>query len=133
MRAILIDSEHEDIREVVIDQNQRVLDQWYDLLDCSLVETAVIINATDFILVDEEGSITQKDNYHFFSYEGAHQPFFWGKGLVVGGNEQGATIDCVSSVEDIKSKVRFVSEKEVLDYYYDARQQEERAYSKRSS
>lgn len=59
---------------------------------------------TDTLFVDDEGLL--KSPKHFFSFEGAHQPFA-GNGIIVGLNEEGDTIDTTQNLEAIKSKVSF--------------------------
>lgn len=66
----------------------------------------------DTVYVNEDGL---HGAYNFFEFEGAHQPFA-GRGLVVGLDyESGDSIDVHSTLEEIKSKVKFFSLLEVRE------------------
>lgn len=111
MRAILIDPFKKTVLELNLDASQNMLDQWYKVLDASPVEVAHYIDDHDSILVDEEGLLKPCD--HFFTYQGAHQPFA-GRGLVVGCDNDGNTVSCTTPVEDVLDSVRFLSRIDVL-------------------
>ena len=112
MKAILIDAVNKTVTELDLDPSKKMLHQWYEALNVSLVEVAHYINDHDSILVDEEGLFKPGD--HFFVYEGAHQPFA-GNGLVVGVDEEGETVACNITLKEVKQNVRFVSRDVVID------------------
>lgn len=112
MKAILIDVYNKQVKELTLDPNKRMLDQWYEHMKCDLVTVAHYINDHDSILVDDEGLLKPCD--HFFNYEGSHQPFA-GNGLVVGVDEEGETVACDISLEEVQAKVSFYSRQEVID------------------
>lgn len=112
MKAILIDAFNKTVTEVKLDGRKDMLDQWYHVMKVDMVEVAHYINDHDSILVDEEGLLKPCD--HFFLYEGAHQPFA-GNGLVVGVDEEGETVDCNISAEEVEQKIEFFTRQEVLD------------------
>ena len=101
MKAILIDSEARDIREV----EAQGLSDYYRILGCQMIEAATYIG-TDCVFVDEEGLL--KAIKYQFSIKGAHQPAFAGKGIVVGTDvSTGETIDVKHSVEQLKELIFF--------------------------
>jgi hypothetical protein len=71
--------------------------------------------ATDTLFVNEEGLLEMPED--FFEFQGALQPFA-GSAVVVGTNHRtGDSVDASSSLQDIKSKVKFVSLAEVRRKY----------------
>ena len=112
MKAILIDSYNRVVEEVSLDPDQNMLHQWYDHIKCDMAQVGHYITEHDSIIVDEEGLLKPCD--HFFTYDGAHQPFA-GNGLVVGVDEDGETVACDITLDEVKSKVRFHNTVEVLD------------------
>jgi len=112
MKAILIDSINKEVKEVTLDPDSNMLHQWYKLLDCDMVQVGHYLNEHDSIIVDEEGLLKPCDNY--FTYEGAHQPFA-GSGLLVGVDDEGETVACDVSVDDVKGKIKFLDREKVLD------------------
>ncbi len=107
MKAIFIDSENKEVREVEIDNS---LKAYYRILDCSMIEAATYFPYEDCIYVDEEGLYSGKDS--FFTVEGGHQPFI-GSGLVVGTSEDGETVSASTSLEEVRAKVKFLGLAEV--------------------
>ena len=114
MKAILIDVFNKTVKEINLDGNKDMLDQWYHVIKTDVVEVAHYITDHDSILVDEIGLLKPCD--HFFFYEGAHQPFA-GNGLIVGTDEEGETVDCEISAEEVENNVQFLNWKEVLESF----------------
>jgi hypothetical protein len=115
MKAILIDAFNKTVKELKLNDKKDMLDQWYYALKADMVETAYYITDQDSILVDEEGLLKPCD--HFFTYKGAHQPFA-GNGLIVGVDEEGETVDCVITLEEVEQNVDFISRDEILKSLY---------------
>lgn len=111
MRAIFIDSVNQQVKEVTVDGRKNTLDQWYEILGVTRVETGLYITEHDSIIVDEEGLLKPCD--HFFTYEGAHQPFA-GNGLVVGADEEGETVSCDIDEAQVRSKVKFYNKDQII-------------------
>lgn len=114
MKAILIDPFEKTVTEVDHNGNYR---QIYTLLshpehrvDCF---TVVQIENDDAIFVDDEGLL--KDPKHFFVWRGYPQPLA-GKGLILGTNDEGDSVDAVISVEDVKKRVSFRSDLRLHDF-----------------
>lgn len=106
MKTIVIDAKKGLVRE---DHPEAVtLDYFYKTLDCDLV-TPVIIDGKNEIWVDDEGLLTPCE--HFFYYEGAHQPFA-GSGVVCSTDSEGNSVDTTLTVEEVASKVKFLTRAE---------------------
>ncbi len=115
MKAIFIDSKKQQVSEVEIPETG-TLQAWYKIIGCDMVEIAAYLNPEqDSILVDEEGLMKLNDHSPFFIYEGAHQPFA-GNGLVVGVNDEGESVSCKISIDEVKGKVKFTTKDQVLKY-----------------
>lgn len=111
MKAIFIDSTNKTVTEIDV-PNKNTLQAWYKILGVSMVEVATYITDHDSILVDEEGLLSLTSDTKFFSYKGGHQPFA-GNGLVVGVDEEGESVSCDATTDQIKAKVQFHSLREV--------------------
>jgi hypothetical protein len=103
MKAIFINSKNKEVKEVDIKGD---LQSWYETIGCDMVECALYFDDHDSIMVDEEGLFHSECN-EFFFVEGGHQPFA-GNGLVVGTDENGETVGTKISLDEVKSKVKFM-------------------------
>lgn len=103
VRAILIDINKQAVREVSVEDS---LPSYYATLGCDLIEAVYPqgLAAGDCVYVDEEGLF--KEPAVFFHWRGFHQPLA-GSGLVVGTDDDGNTVDCKTSLEQVKARVRF--------------------------
>lgn len=107
MKAVFINSKEETVTEVEVNDNENILHQWYKILGVNMVEVACYINEQeDAIIVDEEGLLTLTNNTKFFTYEGAHQPFA-GNGLITGKDDEGESISCHVTADDVRPKIKF--------------------------
>ena len=104
MRAIIIDAVKREVREVEIENTLKSLQEVVG----GYIETAHQLNndSRDAVFVNEEGLLSQPKN--FFVYDGAHQPFA-GSGIIVGCDDEGETIGCTISLDEVKSKVSFAT------------------------
>ena len=102
MRAILIDPVERTVSEVEYSGSSKDI---YRLVDCETF-TVVGIEHDDAIFVDDEGLLKDDPRYYFI-YRGHDQPIA-GKGLVLGTDSEGESVEPVSTVDDIKVAVRFV-------------------------
>ena len=116
MKAILIDSVNEVIREVNIPEssvtNYEQMDEMHRLIDCHLFTTAGQLKNQDCLYVDDEGMFT-KETYILVDWY--PQPL-WGNGLLMGTTNEGDSKDVVSSVEEITKRVKFLSYDELLEW-----------------
>jgi len=101
MKAILIDVEAKEVREIEVDGK---LDSMYASLGCELVECVRLAKGVD-LWVDEEGlckSLTKG-----FMLKGAEQPIM-GNGLILGNTRGGDSADAIVSAKQIEAVVTFV-------------------------
>ena len=103
MKAIFIDSKNREVKEVQITGD---LQSCYETIGCGMVECALYFDDHDSIMVDEEGLFNQECN-EFFFVKGGHQPFA-GNGLVVGTANMGEATDTKITLDEVKSKVKFM-------------------------
>ena len=100
MRAILIDPFTQTIEEVDYSGDYKDI---YGLIECDLFTTVYLPNTSDDTLfVDDEGLYVE--NQRFFKIDGFEQPLA-GRGLLLGTDEEGESIDCMSTVEEVKAVV----------------------------
>lgn len=111
MKAILIDVVNETVTDIVYD-SKKTLDEWYKNIGCDLVTTAMEFpnekgTKGNTLFVDDEGLLKLTPQSKFFTIEGGYQPFA-GNGLIVGSNyDNGKTIDCSLTADNVRGKVRF--------------------------
>ena len=109
MRAIKINSETRTITEV--DCNGLADEQ--SIVGGDIEPAYYFDNGVDSIMVNGDGLFTLPQDTGWFIVEGAYNPFK-GNGVLVGVDENtGATVDAQISLEDLKSKVRFLTHAEV--------------------
>lgn len=112
MKAILIDSKNREVKEVEV----KDYSEYNSLIGCLCFTVATYLGngndkqEEDVIFVDDEGLLTEPE--HFFTYEGAHQPFA-GNGLVIGCDYEGESKNPLVTLEEVKNKVKFFSAFEV--------------------
>ena len=104
MKAYLIDPEKQEVTEVEYSGDYKDI---YKLIDCSTFEIVGITPKGDGIYVDEEGLYAEKK--HLWSFKGIlfenHLFNLSNKGLVLGSNIVGDTIQSDFSLEEIKERV----------------------------
>ena len=109
MRAIKINPETRTITEV--DCNGLADEQ--SIVGGNIESAHYFDNGVDRIMVNESGLYSLPADSAWFIVEGAFNPFK-GNGVVVGVDENtGDTVDAKISLEDLKSKVRFLTHVEV--------------------
>jgi hypothetical protein len=109
-KGILIDTENKIVREVTIKRHDS-LQEMYNLVNCRLVEKIEVGNRTD-LWVDEEGRLNKNENSVWFTIGGS-EPFI-GNGLLLDHDNNGGSISCSYSLEQIKPLVKFMNMYEVL-------------------
>jgi hypothetical protein len=100
MKAILIDPFEQTVKEV---QYSGDFNQIYDLIEAETFDVARISRG-DGIFVDDEGLLNAPT--HFFEHSEYHSPLA-GKGLIVGCDEGGESVDCKTTLDEVKAKVTF--------------------------
>tara|TARA_R100000231_G_scaffold26343_1_gene23894 strand:- start:49 stop:489 length:441 start_codon:yes stop_codon:yes gene_type:complete len=104
MRAILINPKEEIIRVISYDGDYRSI---YQILECRMFECVYPFKNEDTIYIDEEGLL--KDSNYSFTIkcdDGTTIPLM-GKGLILGTDAEGESIEHKTSLEDVKSRVTF--------------------------
>ena len=104
MKAYLIDPEKKEVTEVEYSGDYKDI---YRLIDCSTFEIVGITPKGDGIYVDEEGLYA--DRKHLWSFKGIlfnnHLFNLINKGLVLGSNIVGDTIEPDLSLEEVRERV----------------------------
>ena len=104
MKAYLIDPEKEEVTEVDYSGDYKDI---YKIIDCSTFEIVGITPKGDGIYVDEEGLYA--DRKHLWSFKGIlfnnHLFNLINKGLVLGSNIVGDTIEPDLSLEEVRERV----------------------------
>ena len=102
MKALLIDPFMETVQEIDYSGD------WKDirtLLKCDIFATVYFDDmSTDSVFVDDEGLFV--DDQRFFKLGNYTQPLA-GYGLVLGCNEEGDSVDCMSTLEDVAKQVEW--------------------------
>ena len=109
MKAILIDPILKEVKEVDYSGDYKDI---YKLIECRVFDVVHIPVGSDGIYIDDEGLFTPINKQHWFTYRyNAHEMHqnipLVNKGLVIGCNDDGDSIDCDSTVDSIKASVRW--------------------------
>lgn len=113
MKAILIDSKNKKVSYVEIDK-EKGLDDYYKHLKCECFTGAISFDNNDMLMVDDEGLMNLRHDTMFFTIEGGYQPFA-GNGLIVGGDDDGDSVDVKLTLSDLKGKIKFYNITEVRE------------------
>jgi hypothetical protein len=108
MRGILIDPFTRTVTEVETEGNLAAI---YELLGVAYV-TVVPISGDQAIFIDDEGLLVEKEHQEYWQWAGSNQPYA-GKGLVLGGDEEGDNVDATSTLEEIAGLVTFLEKADV--------------------
>ena len=111
MRAILIDPKHKQIMQ--IDYNGDYKTIYEHLSNSHKVRAFDIVRipvGSDGIYVDDEGLYVPNEDKHWFTYRyNAHEMHqnipLVNRGLIIGCDENGDSVDCDSTVDSIKSQI----------------------------
>lgn len=107
LRAIVIDTARQEVRETVITCDS--LSFMQGVVGGS-VEAAHSLPNGDTLFVNEEGML---DDRPFFDYSGAHQPFA-GSAVLVGMDREGETVGAKTAFPIVKAAVRFLTPNEAV-------------------
>jgi hypothetical protein len=111
MRAILIDPFTRSITEIDYSGNYEDI---YTLIGRDTFTVAAINNRGDGIFVDDEGLL--KPGQEFFWHDGYPQPLA-GKGLVLGCDEDGETVEPTVSTAEVAKHTRFMTIDEIREEF----------------
>jgi hypothetical protein len=101
MKAIIIDSKKQEIRETEIDGKLAGLQAAVG----GYIELVRLEDEQD-LYVNEEGLLHGEQK--FFFYHGAHQPFA-GNGIICGHDDEGNTTGTSMQVEAVRARVKFLN------------------------
>ena len=110
MRGILIDPTARSVTEVDYSGDYK---QIYKLCNFDLFECAQI-DEEHTLFIDEEGLL--KNNSDFFRIVGDPPRSFAGKGQVLGLNYEGESVGSQLTVDDIKERVKFFEDGEIVGW-----------------
>jgi len=110
VRGILIDPTARSVTEIQYSGDYK---QIYTLCDFDLFECAQI-DEEHTLFIDEEGLL--KNNSDFFRILGDPPRSFAGKGLVLGLNYEGESVGSQLTVDDIKERVKFFEDGEIVGW-----------------
>ena len=104
MKAILIDPKDQTIRTLSYGGDYMEI---YQILECRTFECVYPFKNEDTIYIDEEGLL--KDSNYSFSIkcDDGRIISLMGKGLILGTDAEGESIEHKTSLEDVKSRVTF--------------------------
>jgi hypothetical protein len=101
MKAILIDPYFELIEEMEYSGDWRDINK---LLQCDIFTVVYMPDTIDSLFVDDEGLYVENQKY--WKFAGYPQPLA-GMGLVLGCNDEGDSVSCVSTLEQVKAMVEW--------------------------
>lgn len=101
MKAFLIDPKAQRITEVEYDGDYRSI---YKSLDCVRFDVVEINAEKDCVFIDDEGLMSE--DAYFFGVQGFPNPLA-GKGLVLGTDDEGDSIEPTIGMEDLLDIVSF--------------------------
>ena len=105
MKALFIDPTDETIRFISYDGDYKSI---YRILGCRTFEAVYPFDNGDTLWIDEEGLL--KDSNFAFNIRADNPKFnqtIMGKALVLGTDAEGESIECKTTLEDLKSRIRF--------------------------
>jgi hypothetical protein len=103
MRAILIDAENGEVKEVEFDGG---IDAVHEHIRCRCFTIAFMLNG-DVFYVDDEGYLN--GTKHFFKLKSLDTQWFAGNCLVVGEGAEGDSVDCSFDLEALRNDVVFMA------------------------
>lgn len=114
MRALLIDVVAQKIRVYEISANYKDI---YAAIGngCSCFTAPVRFENSDFLFVDDEALLHSDDPQGAFQMHGWRIPIV-GNGLILGSNQDGETIDCITNPEDIIDQIIWYDAQEAKEY-----------------
>ena len=105
MKALFIDPTDETIRFISYDGDYKSI---YRILGCRTFEAVYPFNNGDTLWIDEEGLL--KDSNFAFNIRADNPKFnqtIMGKALVLGTDAEGESVECKTTLEDLKSRIKF--------------------------
>lgn len=117
MRALLIDPNSKSIEEVEIVENENeesLLDNFYSLIGCEMIEMMLFPTRDHAIIVDEEFLMKNPEPETFYYIRHLlpiYPDSFAGKGIIIGYNrEEDEFTSCTLSVDEIRNSILFIDD-----------------------
>ena len=114
MKGILIDAYNKDVREITLVEEDSMLRQMYEIIECSTVDCIALPKSND-LWVDDEGLLTLTRDSKFFKYRN-FTPIH-GKGLILGTTTEGECKSTNLKIEDVIDHVQFYTLDEVEELF----------------
>ena len=102
MQAILINPFDKTIEEIEYSGDWKDISS---LLECDIFTTAYFDDTDDSVYVDDEGLYVE--DQAFFTIGSYPHPLA-GRGLILGCNDEGDSVDCKTTLEEAKAMVEFL-------------------------
>lgn len=117
MKAIKIDVEKRDVYNIEMGKDYREI---YKVIgnNCTMFAVPVTFENMDSLFCDDE-SLLRNDIKGGFMMPGWVTPII-GNAVIIGTDDEGESVDCLSDLDEIKSKVVFLDLNAILDYRDDA-------------
>jgi len=109
MKAFLINPFDRTVKQV---EHTGGLKNMCFLIHCNLVTTVELNDQLDTLWIDDEGLLGDLETQAFFTYAGYKQPLA-GYGLILGCDDEGASVEPKISIENVINSVKFLSLLEV--------------------
>jgi len=107
MKAILINPENKTVIQIELEKG---IDAIYKQLDCDVFTAPVVFENDDTLYCDDEG-LFKPEMIGGIIYPDWSYPIV-GKSLIIGTNDEGESVDCKSTIDDIKKGLTWVSKEE---------------------
>ncbi len=114
MKAILIDSKTKTVSEITLDNSNNPI---ANALECEWFTAPIIYDNEDTLYCDDEALISGKEVEGAFMYDGWQYPIL-NKAIVLGGDEEGNSLDVKRTIEEVKNGLRFLDkDNQMLQHY----------------
>ena len=113
IKGYLIDPYTNSVKRVEVKGDYKAI---YPLIDCHTFDIARVENNGDGIYIDDEGLLSLTPATRFFTYDGYPNPLA-GKGLMLGCNRAGDSINVKLSLAAVTKKIKFYSLAEIRATY----------------
>ena len=113
-KAIKIDSQNKTLSYIQLSEDYRDI---YSAIGngCTLFCIPVEFENMDSLYADDESLLRADDIKGGFIMDGWYSPII-GNAIILGCDDEGESIDCKTTIEDIQSKIRFIGEEACREY-----------------
>jgi hypothetical protein len=113
-KAILINSENKTLSYIQLSDDYRDI---YSAIgnNCNMFCCPVTFENMDTIYADDESLLRFDDIKGGFIMEDWHSPII-GNAIILGTDNEGESVDCKTTIEQIQPKIKFIGEKACKEY-----------------